>query len=145
MIRLQGMVATYSFQGGAAHHCAAYVEAGAVRCATTAQLKIQNAYRACNGLDTLSCACLRHTTRHVWFKHHALLHVGFGWRLYMQGTPCSEVCHRCQCSAGLYTALHRLARPAVASAAERLGPRARFRLRRTLDAWEYGSGADFRL
>ncbi|KAK9845750.1 hypothetical protein WJX81_001368 [Elliptochloris bilobata] len=46
---------------------------------------------------------------------------------------------------GMYTALHRLARPAVAAAADRLGPSARFRLRRTLDAWEYGSGADFRL
>jgi len=37
-----------------------------------------------------------------------------------------------------------VARPAVAAAADRLGPRARFWLRRALDAWEFGSGADFR-
>ena len=36
-----------------------------MRCATTAQLRILNAYRACNRLDTLSCACLRLATWHI--------------------------------------------------------------------------------
>lgn len=47
---------------------------------------------------------------------------------------------------GAYTALNATAAPSLRALAERLpDAKQRFRLRRMLDAWEFGSGADYKL
>ena len=46
---------------------------------------------------------------------------------------------------GLYAGLHRAAGGPLARAAPALPPPLRFRLRRLLEAWEFGSGSDYRL
>jgi lycopene cyclase CruP len=47
---------------------------------------------------------------------------------------------------GAYTALHAAAAPRLRAAMlPQLTPREQFRLRRTLEAWEYGSGLDYKL
>lgn len=45
---------------------------------------------------------------------------------------------------GAYTAAHGAARPAVEAAIGLATPRERFRLKRLLEAWEYGAGLDYR-
>lgn len=48
-------------------------------------------------------------------------------------------------SLGAYTALHATLGPALRRAAPGLPPRQRYELGRLLDAWEFGSGSDFKL
>lgn len=45
----------------------------------------------------------------------------------------------------LYTVLHTAFSPLLGPLAPRLPPRQRFLLRRTLEAWRYGSGLDYEL
>ena len=44
---------------------------------------------------------------------------------------------------GLYTALDRLAEGVGTGWVERLPPKQRYRIHRTLDSWKYGAGADY--
>lgn len=46
---------------------------------------------------------------------------------------------------GLYTLLYKLFKPLEGSIAGQLSPALEFRWRRTLEAWEYGSGMDYKL
>ena len=46
---------------------------------------------------------------------------------------------------GVYSALNAAAAPLVRGVADRLPPKQRYSAHRTLEAWEYGSGGDYRL
>lgn len=46
---------------------------------------------------------------------------------------------------GTYSALNTVAAPVVRQVGERLPPKEQYKVKRTLEAWEYGSGGDYRL
>jgi hypothetical protein len=46
---------------------------------------------------------------------------------------------------GTYAALHKAAAPPLKQVGKLLTPREKFKLNRLLDAWEYGSGSDYKL